>query len=91
MSRKPYVSARGVYYDLEHSPYRYTSPSGECFVFSSQKKLEMYTRDVEILKENIEKVVKKYIDVLGEDWALIARNHTMLKVYKHVYNNMKAV
>lgn len=91
MSKKPYVSARGVYYELEHSPYRYTSPSGECFVFSSQKKLEIFTREVEILKEKISKMIDKYIDVLGEDWALIVRNHTMLKVYAYVYNNMKAV
>jgi len=91
MSRKPYVSARGVYYDLEHSPYRYTSPSGECFVFSSQKKLEIFTRDVETLKEKINKMIDKYIDVLGEDWALIVRSRTMIKVYKYVYDNMKAV
>lgn len=91
MSKKPYVSARGVYYDLEHSPYRYTSPSGECFVFSSQKKLEIYAREVETLKEKIEKVIAKYTDVLGEDWALITKSHTMLKVYKYVYNNMKVV
>ena len=91
MGRKPYVSARGVYYELEHSPYRYTSPSGECFVFSSQKKLDIYTRELNELKEKINKVIEKYKPVLGDDWAEIARSHTMLKVYKYVYNNMRMV
>lgn len=39
-------SRRGVYYDLNLSPYEFTSPYGDVFKFSSAKKLEMYTRDV---------------------------------------------
>ena len=41
------VSRRGVFYDLELSPYEYTSPYGDIFKFSSAKKLEIYARDVE--------------------------------------------
>ena len=40
------VSRRGVFYDLTLSPYEFTSPYGDIFKFSSQKKLEIYTRDV---------------------------------------------
>lgn len=40
------VSRRGVYYDLSVSPYEYTTPYGDIFKFSSQKKLEIYTRDI---------------------------------------------
>lgn len=43
------VSRRGVYYDLEASPYVYKSPYGDSFKFPSQKRLDMYSRDV--LKE----------------------------------------
>lgn len=43
---RPIKSARGVYYDLTKSPYEYNSPYGDCFKFSSAKKLEMYTRDI---------------------------------------------
>lgn len=43
---RPVVSARGVYYDLTRSPYEFNSPYGDCFKFSSAKKLEMYTRDI---------------------------------------------
>jgi hypothetical protein len=40
-------SRRGVYYDLDVSPYEYTSPYGDIFKFSSAKKLEIYARDIE--------------------------------------------
>jgi len=40
------ISRRGVYYDLTQSPYGYTNPYGDSFKFSSEKKLEIYTRDI---------------------------------------------
>lgn len=40
-------SRRGVYYDLTRSPYEYTTPYGDLFKFSSQKKLEIYARDID--------------------------------------------
>ena len=40
------VSRRGVYYDLTQSPYEYNSPYGDSFKFSSEKKLEIYARDI---------------------------------------------
>ena len=40
------VSRRGVYYDLNLSPYEYKSPYGDSFKFSSAKKLDIYTRDI---------------------------------------------
>jgi hypothetical protein len=43
----PKRSRRGVYYDLTESPYEYNSPYGDLFKFSSEKKLEIYTRDVD--------------------------------------------
>ena len=42
----PKKSRRGVYYDLTQSPYEYRNPYGDSFKFSSEKKLEIYTRDV---------------------------------------------
>lgn len=46
MSGKP-VSRYGVYRDLTVSPYEYQSPYGDIFKFPSQKKLEIYARDIE--------------------------------------------
>ena len=40
------ISRRGVYYDLTQSPYEYKSTYGDSFKFSSEKKLEIYTRDI---------------------------------------------
>lgn len=91
MSPKTYVSARGVYYNLEHSPYRYIAPTGECFVFSSNKKMEIYTRVVTEMKQKIEKVVQKFSTQLGADWSLITRQTMMLKIYRFVYNDMEVV
>lgn len=45
-TKQPKVSRRGVYYDLNLSPYEYTTPYGDVFKFSSQKKLDIYTRDI---------------------------------------------
>lgn len=52
MDGKP-VSRRGVYYDLTISPYVYETPYGDIFKFSSAKKLEIYTRDVEKEKARV--------------------------------------
>ena len=40
------ISARGVYYDLEKSPYIYEDKLGNVFKFSSEKKLEMFENRV---------------------------------------------
>lgn len=49
------ITRRGVYRDLTLSPYEYHTPYGDIFKFSSQKKLEIYRRDVgnELLKWEI--------------------------------------
>lgn len=44
---EPIKSRRGVYYDLTKSPYEYVTPYGDLFKFSSSKKLEIYTRDIQ--------------------------------------------
>lgn len=54
------VSRRGVYYDLSQSPYEYRTPYGDCFKFSSQKKLEMYTRDIVKEIERLEKLLARH-------------------------------
>lgn len=52
-------SRRGVYYDLSKSPYVYQSPYGDLFKFSSQKKLDIYTRDIEIEQQKLSKSIKR--------------------------------
>lgn len=59
MCEKP-KSRRGVYYDLTQSPYEYETPYGDLFKFSSQKKLEIYTRDIEKELERMTKVLNRH-------------------------------
>lgn len=42
----PIKSRRGVYYDLNMSPYVYQTALGDIFKFSSSKKLEIYKREL---------------------------------------------
>lgn len=53
------VSRRGVYYDLDKSPYEYKTPYGDCFKFSSKKKLEIYTRDVVKELKRLETLIER--------------------------------
>lgn len=54
------ISRRGVYYDLEKSPYEYRTPYGDSFKFSSEKKLQMYTRQITAEMSRIHKVFDKH-------------------------------
>ncbi len=45
--REETVSRRGVYYDLNKSPYEYLTPYGGLFKFRSKKRLSMYIREIE--------------------------------------------
>lgn len=53
-------SRRGVYYDLKHSPYEYTTPYGDVFKFSSKKKMEIYTRDIVKEVARVESLVDRH-------------------------------
>ena len=53
------VSRYGVYRDLEKSPYRYESPYGDIFKFPSQKKLEIYTREIQSELIRIDKMLER--------------------------------
>ena len=52
-----YITRRGVYKDLTLSPYEYQSPYGDLFKFSSQKRLEIYARDVEKELSRVQKAL----------------------------------
>lgn len=64
--KKDYVSARGVYYDLDKSPYIYKDNLGNVFKFSSQKKLEMFEERLKLKELDFEKEVER-LKILGYD------------------------
>lgn len=78
--RVPTKSTRGVYYDLTKSPYEYLSPYGDLFKFSSQKKLEIYTRE-------IEKEIKRVSTVMERNGIqnYLSRD-TLTYLYRIVYH-----
>ncbi len=80
-------SRRGVYYDLNASPYEYKSPCGDVFKFSSAKRLEIYSRDIPRELERLEKILGRYQireSVPGEIVTLLER-----MVYKAFYNQVE--
>lgn len=62
------ISARGVYYDLEKSPYIYEDKLGNTFKFSSEKKLEMFENRVKAKEKDFENE-KERLKKLGYDIA----------------------
>ena len=54
------ISRRGVYYDLTISPYEFKTPYGEIFKFSSEKKLEIYTRDIPKEMKRLETLIERH-------------------------------
>lgn len=58
MGKAP-VSRYGVYRDLSLSPYEYESPYGDSFKFPSQKKLEMYARDIQTELDRVSKALDR--------------------------------
>ena len=58
MGKAP-VSRYGVYRDLSLSPYEYESPYGDIFKFPSQKKLEIYARDIPKELDRISKTLER--------------------------------
>ena len=84
--KQNYISARGVYYDLEKSPYIYKDELGNEFKFSSQAKLKSFESKVEAKKLDYAKEAKRLESigyVITKDYA------TNLKCLpKIVYNGM---
>ena len=86
---KPGVSRRGIYYNLEISPYSFTTPCGDIFKFSSPKKLEIYVRRLNELNRKIVKLVNEHEGILGSYW----RENTLIGleegIYIYVYNEVE--
>ena len=81
------VSRYGVYRDLEKSPYRYESPYGDIFKFRSQKKLDIYTRDIQ---KEIDKV-RKFVSRMGLDSYIPKEIIQLLyrSTYKALYDHVE--
>lgn len=79
------ITRRGVYRDLTLSPYEYHTPYGDIFKFSSQKKLEIYRRDVgnELLKWEI--LEERF------DLRLFLSDETIREVKRAIYKGFYSI
>lgn len=80
------VSRYGVYRDLSKSPYEYVNPYGDCFKFRSQKKLDIYTRDIQKEIDRVSKFVSRLDldDYLPKEIIQLLYRTTYQAVYDHV-------
>lgn len=76
---RPTKSRRGVYYDLNKSPYEYTNSYGDSFKFPSQKKLEVYTAGIVKEIERVTKLISR-----NELWDFIPTEIVQL-IYRETY------
>lgn len=86
MSEKPVVSRYGVYRDLNQSPYEYKSPYGDLFKFPSQKKLDIYTREIQTEIDRIGKAVSRLHleDILPDKTVHALYRSTYQALYRKV-------
>lgn len=78
------VSRRGVYYDLDKSPYEYVTPYGDLFKFSSAKKLEIYTRDIDKELARLDKAIARHNlgDFIPDEIKQLLRKAVYTSFYK---------
>ena len=79
-------TSRGVYKDLSVSPYEYETPYGDIFKFPSQKKLDMYTRDIQIELDRITKALDRLH--LEEHLAAWVIGHIYFATYRGLYKKI---
>lgn len=80
-------SRRGVYYDITKSPYEFTSPYGDCYKFSSKKKLEIYTRDIQKELDKADAFFDRHTlhDLLPVEIVDMIKR----RIYRALYDRMK--
>ena len=77
------VSARGYYYNLDASPYGYTSPYGDNYKLPSQKKLDMMQRDSERALERVDRLIDKndMWGILPDEIVILIKKAAIKAVY----------
>lgn len=80
------VSRYGVYRDLSQSPYEYESPYGDLFKFPSQKKLEIYAREIQKELDQVGKLLGRLHleDFVPEEVVQLLYRSTFKALYRKV-------
>lgn len=83
-----YISRNGVYYDLNRSPYKFVTPHGKVYRFSSKKKLEIFERDIVAQLRRVDKFLhRNYIDGIVDECV---RADLYRESYEGLYKKVEA-
>lgn len=80
------VSRRGVYYDLTLSPYEVKTAYGDIFKFSSQKKMEIFTRDAPKELKRVDALFERHglIGFVPDEIVDLVKREMLKAFYKQV-------
>lgn len=80
------ISRRGVYYDLELSPYEVKTSYGDVFKFSSEKKMEIFTRDAPKELKRIDALIDRHglREYIPDEIVDLIKRSMLTAFYKHV-------
>lgn len=81
-------SARGVYYNLEKSPYEYEDDYGNIFKFSSEKKLEMFIKRLALTLKRVDKEIDNLESLKCTGDFQVTYEKLKKDLPKIVYNDM---
>ena len=83
---KPVVSVKGYYYQLDKSPYEYTSPYGDLYKMPSRKRLEMMHERVALQMERCDKFFKRHeLDMIApEEVQILVRKFCIEAIYREI-------
>ena len=86
MNKRPAMSAKGYYYDLEQSPYVYVSPYGDSYKLPSRKRLEMMHKYVSDEVARIDKFLEKrnISDHIPEEIKALLKKYTIQAIYDEI-------
>ena len=86
MEKRPDVSAKGYYYNLDKSPYVWVSPYGDYFKLPSAKRVEMMDKRSRDALSRLEKLLDSYDlkNVLPDDLALKLGKYIVQAVYEGI-------
>lgn len=81
-----FKSARGYYYNLEKSPYAYTSPYGDTFKLPSAARVKMMEKYVPEEMEKVERHMKRLgvADILEPEVVTLIKKAAIVAVYRRI-------
>lgn len=86
MNKRPVMSAKGYYYDLEKSPYVYVSPYGDSYKLPSRKRLEMMHKYVTDELARIDRFLEKrnISEHIPDEIKVLLKKYTIQAIHEEI-------